>query len=696
MAAPVRQQLAEDDEMLKSRGSDQRLSDTLKGIQDRFAPGYGLKIAIPGRTLLKEEKVWKQGKLSKTERTLMLFDDLLFVCKPTKDGKLVPKETYPLDEIFIDENVSKGLIKMKNSIKVRRKGENDYVVLGFPDEDTREMWLTLIKATARSYMKKSMSNMMAYGAGTELHHGDLYWCVHHGKLREAKSMLESKANVNERNFDGVAPLHLAVHPSSNPTVDMVDLLLEHKANPSQRDTEGNTPFHLAIDQSLHAIFEILCHAAKPNVDIPDRNGVLPLELAVRKKVTSSVESLVEAKADPSKKIGEGKFSVAWLAATDKDPNPEYLHLFLNISEEIKTKVFEERDADGQSIVHAVSAAGNQDILSVILHEHRALVDAENSKTGATPLHSAARQDRKDAIELLMAMRARPNARDNTGNTPLHMATGSVRPMLVKYGAQPSLTNKHGKAGGSAEFKEIGSAIDFRQQMSAKIPETRVLEKGEKAWMPDEALDGCPLCGRQWAMMLRRHHCRRCGTLACANCSKKQCHLAHEEDSSRAYRVCDMCFNELSLKKLPRLVVKSKTENVWEEDEKDTKEEKHAPGDNSGPKEAAPTKKPVKAAKTKQKPVKFTRLEKRMLKEKNPQTAEEKAAFRSAVKKKYHYKSKEKTGATKKLMAENKRLAAERGKMLEKTGEEAEQMASEAKSFASVAKKLRQKQEKRWI
>jgi len=38
--------------------------------------------------------------------------------------------------------------------------------------------------------------------------------------------------------------------------------------------------------------------------------------------------------------------------------------------------------------------------------------------------------------------------------------------------------------------------------------------------------------------------------------------------------------------------------------------------------------------------KLTRLEKRMLREKKPQTPEERAAFRSAVKKKYNYKEKD--------------------------------------------------------
>ena len=38
------------------------------------------------------------------------------------------------------------------------------------------------------------------------------------------------------------------------------------------------------------------------------------------------------------------------------------------------------------------------------------------------------------------------------------------------------------------------------------------------WMPDDARETCPRCQRPFTLFRRRHHCRRCGTLACDDCA----------------------------------------------------------------------------------------------------------------------------------------------------------------------------------
>eukprot|EP00466_Bigelowiella_natans_P012334 jgi/Bigna1/86035/estExt_fgenesh1_pg.C_70307 len=269
------------------------MADSKKGGGGEALPGKGITVdrtvlqrfvntdtgeslAIPGRHLIKEAKVMKQGKINKTERTLVLFNDVICVCKTSKSNKdmLLPKEIYPLDKIFLDEDVSKGLIRMRNAIKIKKKDDKDYVVLGFPDEDTREMWITLVKATAQSHLKKNMKGVQKYASSTDLHKGNLHWCIHNGKTSEVKRLIEGKANVNLKNLDGNCALHLAVHPSSNPDVDIVDLLLENGAQPHFKDSEGQTTFHIAINHGLHGILQLLCNAARPAVDMPNRDGVV--------------------------------------------------------------------------------------------------------------------------------------------------------------------------------------------------------------------------------------------------------------------------------------------------------------------------------------------------------------------------------------------------------------------------------------
>lgn len=38
------------------------------------------------------------------------------------------------------------------------------------------------------------------------------------------------------------------------------------------------------------------------------------------------------------------------------------------------------------------------------------------------------------------------------------------------------------------------------------------------WQPDNEVDSCTICGTNFSLWYRRHHCRKCGRVVCANCS----------------------------------------------------------------------------------------------------------------------------------------------------------------------------------
>ncbi|MCJ1350191.1 MAG: hypothetical protein MMC33_000172 [Icmadophila ericetorum] len=38
------------------------------------------------------------------------------------------------------------------------------------------------------------------------------------------------------------------------------------------------------------------------------------------------------------------------------------------------------------------------------------------------------------------------------------------------------------------------------------------------WQPDHEVSECPICGKVFAFWFRKHHCRKCGRVVCANCS----------------------------------------------------------------------------------------------------------------------------------------------------------------------------------
>jgi len=60
------------------------------------------------------------------------------------------------------------------------------------------------------------------------------------------------------------------------------------------------------------------------------------------------------------------------------------------------------------------------------------------------------------------------------------------------------------------------------------------------WVPDNEATTCMLCKKtKFSVLERRHHCRKCGAVICANCSSKKFLLPSQ--SSKPLRVCDGCY-----------------------------------------------------------------------------------------------------------------------------------------------------------
>ena len=65
-----------------------------------------------------------------------------------------------------------------------------------------------------------------------------------------------------------------------------------------------------------------------------------------------------------------------------------------------------------------------------------------------------------------------------------------------------------------------------------------------AWVPDENSDCCTLCGKTFTVVVRRHHCRKCGGLFCGDCTTWRLEVP-ELQIKKPVRVCVKCFILLS-------------------------------------------------------------------------------------------------------------------------------------------------------
>lgn len=67
------------------------------------------------------------------------------------------------------------------------------------------------------------------------------------------------------------------------------------------------------------------------------------------------------------------------------------------------------------------------------------------------------------------------------------------------------------------------------------------------WIPDKATDICMRCTHtKFSTLTRRHHCRKCGFVVCAECSRQK--FLMPRLSPKPLRVCNLCYKQLMAEK----------------------------------------------------------------------------------------------------------------------------------------------------
>lgn len=69
------------------------------------------------------------------------------------------------------------------------------------------------------------------------------------------------------------------------------------------------------------------------------------------------------------------------------------------------------------------------------------------------------------------------------------------------------------------------------------------------WVPDHAVTRCTTCQTVFWIGLRKHHCRSCGQIFCAECSDYTAHLP-EERLYQPVRLCGPCYQRISSMTVP--------------------------------------------------------------------------------------------------------------------------------------------------
>jgi FYVE zinc finger/Ankyrin repeats (3 copies) len=193
-----------------------------------------------------------------------------------------------------------------------------------------------------------------------------------------------------------------------------------------------------------------------------------------------------------------------------------------------------------------AATGNEKVVKEEL-EHGVPADTRGSNF-QTSLMLASSNGHAACVKLLVEAGADIEAQDMSGNSAMHLATGNgqaeVVDFLLSQGATTFVPNNEGLTPFDFAKKKqdtlMGSAVMAVYEKALNIQRTTA---PAPQWEPDKSASNCSACDAPFTLIKRRHHCRHCAKIFCAQCSAHTAPIP-KFGIDKPVRVCTACYEQL--------------------------------------------------------------------------------------------------------------------------------------------------------
>jgi len=266
-----------------------------------------------------------------------------------------------------------------------------------------------------------------------------------GKVEIIQMFLVHKKLIDARNKSGFTPIMFA---ALNGHEEVFKVLLKAGANPLVTDENGRTAMHYAAQNGRTNIVELLT-IHKELINAKAKLGITPFWLAAGNGQLESCQALLKAGAnveicDPmhiAARFGKAeivqilivykqlinsrdKSGTTPLMQAARGGHVEACKILLKAGADPLLT-----DNDGWNAMYYAAWKGKADIVQM-LSVHKDLIDS-TTKSGTTPLMTAAEQGYREVCEALLKAGANPSMKDQNGQNAMRMAEKKGKAEIVK-------------------------------------------------------------------------------------------------------------------------------------------------------------------------------------------------------------------------------------------------------------------------